>query len=102
LYPIFMKYNTTGDNLQFANIEIAPGEMVYAEAGSMAYMTGNVSMDAKMRGGLFKGLKRKLTGESFFLTHFGAEGGLGVVAFAGRVPGKIMALDLRGGKQFIL
>jgi len=63
-----MKYNITGDNLRFANIEIAPGEMVYAEAGSMAYMTSNVSMDAKMRGGLFKGLKRKLTGESFFLT----------------------------------
>ena len=99
---ISMKYNITGDNLQFANVEIAPGETVYAEAGSMAYMTGNVSMDAKMRGGLFKGLKRKLTGESFFLTHFGAEGGPGVVAFAGRVPGKIMALDLRGGRQFIL
>ncbi|MBM4237324.1 MAG: TIGR00266 family protein [Euryarchaeota archaeon] len=97
-----MKYSITGDNLQFANIEIAPGEVVFAEAGSMAYMTGNVSMDAKMRGGLFKGFKRKLTGESFFLTHFSVEGGSGIVAFAGRVPGKIMALDLRGGKQFIL
>lgn len=42
--------------MQFANLEIAPGETIYAEAGSMAYMTGNVSMDAKMRGGLFKGV----------------------------------------------
>jgi uncharacterized protein (AIM24 family) len=102
LYAVPIKSSITGDNLQFANIAIAPGETKYAETGTMAYMTVNVSMDAKLRGGLFRGLRRKRTGESFFLTHFGAEGDPGVVAFAGRVPGEIMALALRGGKQFIL
>ena len=82
MYAVPMKCSITGDNLQFANIAIAPGETKYAEAGTMAYMTVNVSMDAKLRGGLFRGLGRKRTGESFFLTYFGAEGELEVVTFA--------------------
>src|SRR3972149_20415 len=94
-----MKNNITGDNLQFVHLEFAPGEMAWAEAGAMVYMSGNVTMNAKARGGLMSGLKRVLTGESFFVTEFSAEGGPGVAAFAGRAPGKITAIDLRGGKQ---
>lgn len=97
-----MKYSITGDNLQVANLEIMPGETVYGEAGAMTYMSGNVSMEAKMRGGFMKGLKRKLTGESFFMTEFRAQGGTGLVGFAGNIPGKILAIDLRGGKEWIL
>lgn len=97
-----MKYNISGDNLQFANVEISPGEMVYSEAGSMVYMSGNVRMEAKASGGLMKGLKRAVTGETFFVTHFFADGGPGLIGFAGEVPGKIQALDLRGGKQWVL
>jgi uncharacterized protein (TIGR00266 family) len=96
-----MKHSITGDNLQFVHIEFDPGEMVWAEAGAMAYMSGNVAMTARARGGLLSGLKRVVTGESFFVTEFAATGGPGVVAFAGRVPGKIAAVDLRGGKQWI-
>jgi uncharacterized protein (TIGR00266 family) len=97
-----MKYTITGDNLQFANVEIAPGEMVYAEAGTMAYMTGNISMMARARGGIMKGLKRAVSGETFFVTEFTTAGGPGVIGFSGDAPGKIMALDLRGGRQFLL
>jgi uncharacterized protein (TIGR00266 family) len=97
-----MKYTITGDNLQFANVEIAPGEMVYAEGGSMAYMTGNVTMTARARGGIMKGLKRAVSGETFFVTEFTVTGGPGVIGFSGDAPGKIMAIDLRGGKQFLL
>lgn len=96
-----MKYTITGDNLQFVHVEIAPGELVWGEAGSMVYFTGNVRMEAKARGGLMGGLKRVLTQESFFVTEFMAEGGPGVVAFAGRVPGKIAAIELQGGKNWI-
>ncbi|KQM12457.1 hypothetical protein AOA80_01885 [Methanomassiliicoccales archaeon RumEn M1] len=97
-----MKYTITGDNLQFVNVEFGPGEIMYSEAGSMVYMSGNVRMEAKAAGGLLKGLKRSLTGESFFVTNFHADGGPGLVGFAGEVPGKVMALDLRGGKHWIL
>lgn len=70
-----MKYNLTGDNLQFVTMEIQPGEMVWAEAGALVYMSGNINMEAKLQGGLLKGLKRTLAGESFMVTHFSSAGG---------------------------
>lgn len=96
-----MRYTISGDNLQFVTLEVDPEEKVWAEAGAMVYFSGNVEMQARARGGVVTGLKRTVTGESFFVTEFTAKGGAGVVAFAGRVPGKIAAIDLRGGKQWI-
>ncbi len=96
-----MKHTITGDNLQFVNVEFDPGELIWAEAGSMVYFSANVQMQARARGGIIQGLKRAVTGESFFVTEFNAVGGQGLAAFAGRVPGKIVAIDLRGGKQWI-
>ena len=95
-----MKYNLTGDNLQFVTLEIEPGDKVYAEAGALVYMTGNIIMDAKLQGGLLKGLKRTLAGESFMVTHFSSAGGPGLAAFGGNCPGKIVPLDITG-KEFI-
>ncbi len=97
-----MKYKITGDNLQIVTLEIEPGEKVYAEAGSMVYMSGNIQMEAKSRGGLFKGLKRKLAGESFFMTEFSSVGGTGIVAFAGNAPGTIKPIELSPGKEFLV
>src|SRR3990172_8629839 len=55
----------------------------------------------RARGGALSGLKRVVTGESFFVTEFTTQGGPGIAAFAGRVPGKISAIDLRGGREWI-
>src|SRR3989304_4453776 len=99
-----MKYNITGDNLQFVHLEFSPGEMAWAEAGAMIYMSGNVAMDAKARGGLLSGFKRVLTGESFFVTEFSAEGGAGGAAVAGRgpvfghAPGDLMECERQPGQ----
>ena len=97
-----MKYTISGDNLQFVNIEFQPGEMIYSEAGSMVYMSGNVRLETRASGGLWKGVKRMAMGESFFITNFYADGGTALVGFAGEAPGKIMAIDLRGGKNWIV
>lgn len=96
-----MKYTITGDNLQVVTLELNESETVYAEAGAMIYMSGNMRMEAKARGGLFKGLKRKMTGESFFLTKFGPDGSAGFVGFAGNAPGTIKSIELAPGKDFI-
>lgn len=72
---IAMKHSIIGDNLQFINCEIGPGELIFAEAGTMTYMSQNIGMTARARGGMMAGLKRKMTGESFFVTEFTAAGG---------------------------
>jgi uncharacterized protein (AIM24 family) len=50
-----MRYKITGDNLQIVTLEIAPKEIIYAEAGAMIHMSGNINMEAKARGGIWKG-----------------------------------------------
>ncbi len=95
-----MRYKIVGDNLQMVLVELEPGETIYAEAGALNHMSGNVRLRATVRGGFIKGIMRKIAGESFFLTEFTAEGGPGVVAFSGTVPGKITALKLDGTTEY--
>jgi uncharacterized protein (TIGR00266 family) len=75
--------------------------MVSAEAGAMVYMSPNMQMNASVTGGLFKGIKRKLVGESLFLTEFTPKNGSDFVAFAGNAPGIIKPIELSSGKEFI-
>jgi uncharacterized protein (TIGR00266 family) len=89
-----MHSKITGDNLQMVTLRLAPGESICAEAGAMVNMSGNMQMTTNMKGGLFKGLKRMVTGEGLFMTEFTPEGGEGFVSFAGNIPGKIFTLDL--------
>jgi uncharacterized protein (TIGR00266 family) len=96
-----MRYRITGDNLQIVTIELGPGEKVFAEAGSMVHMSGNMYMEAKARGGILKSLGRLFTGESFFLTEFTPQGGPGFVGFAGNAPGTIKAFEIAPGKEII-
>ncbi|MCD6473913.1 MAG: AIM24 family protein, partial [Thermoplasmata archaeon] len=65
-----MKYKITGDNLQIVTLELSEGEKVYGEAGSMVYMSSNMKMEAKARGGILKAIGRKFMGETFFMTEF--------------------------------
>ena len=97
-----MKYKITGDNLQIVTCELEPNERVYAEAGTMVYMSGNMMFEARAKGGIMKGLKRKLSGESFFLTEFTPTQSPGFVGFGGNAPGTIKAIDLTPGKEFMV
>jgi len=88
-------YNIIGDDMQLVEIELDPGEGVRAEAGAMMYMENGIEMQTSAEGGLFKGFKRMLTGESFFITTFLHTGrGKAKVAFAAPYPGKIIPFDL--------
>ena len=99
-------YKIHGDDLQTVAIELDPNETVIAEAGSMNWMDGGISFEAKMGDGsevnssfmnkLFSVGKRVLTGESIFLTHFTNIGsGKKEVAFAAPYPGSIIPIDLK-------
>ena len=88
-------YTIHGDDMQIVEIELDPGEGVRAEAGAMTYMGPGIELQTSTGGAVFKGFKRMLTGESFFITTFLYNGtGKGYVAFAAPYPGKIVPLDL--------
>lgn len=88
-------YKIYGDDMQIVEIELDPGEGVRAEAGTMMYMEDNIEMQTSTGGGLFKGFKRMITGESFFITTFLYNGrGKGHIAFGAPYPGKIIPIQL--------
>lgn len=77
-------------------ISLAPGEQLVSESGAMMFISGDVSMDVEMPGGLMGGLKRAaLAGESIFLTKYTARGA-GAVGICGPFPGSIRQYELDG------
>ena len=107
-------YRIHGDDLQFVEVELDPGEIVVAEAGAMMYMEQGITFEAKMGDGsdpdqgmwgkLKSAAKRSVSGESLFLTHFrnSAPQGKQCVAMAAPYPGKILPIDLaQAGGQLI-
>jgi uncharacterized protein (TIGR00266 family) len=97
-------YEIFGEEMQFVEVELDPGEAAVAEAGSMMYMPEWIQMetifgDGRSTGGFMDKLlgagKRILTGESLFMTVFANQGrGKKRVAFAAPYPGKIVPMQL--------
>jgi uncharacterized protein (TIGR00266 family) len=93
-----LEFTIQGDNLQIARVTLKAGQELYAEAGKMVYKTPNVQWETRMTGEtlgakLWGAVKRKLMGESLFMTYFRALAD-GEVGFAGSYPGRIQFFDL--------
>lgn len=99
-------YRIEGEDIQFVEVELDPGESVVAEAGALMYMSAGIQMQTifgdgsgqqgkGILGALLGAGRRVLTGESLFMTVFTAQGGAKErVAFAAPFPGRILAMDL--------
>jgi uncharacterized protein (TIGR00266 family) len=99
-------FEIKGQELQFVEIELDPGESAVAEAGAMVWKDATVGMTTVLgdgsgdqgRGFMGKLLgagKRLVTGESLFTTVFTHNGsGKARVAFGAPVPGAIVPLKL--------
>jgi uncharacterized protein (TIGR00266 family) len=99
-------FEIKGQELQFVEIELDPGESAVAEAGAMVWKDASIEMttvfgdgSSSQSGGLFDKLlgagKRLVTGESLFTTVFTHNGtGKARVAFSAPVPGIILPIDL--------
>ena len=99
-----IEYQIFGEEMQYCEIILDPGEMVLAEAGAMMYMGMGIKMESVMGmpgqqqsfwGKLASAGKRVLTGESVFVTTFSNISQVREkVAFAAPYPGKIVPLHL--------
>ena len=67
---VIIDYKIYGDDMQIVEIQLDSNEGVRAEAGAMMFMDEGIEMQTSTGGGLFRGFKRMLTGESFFITTF--------------------------------
>ncbi|HQR81182.1 MAG TPA: TIGR00266 family protein [Actinomycetota bacterium] len=84
-----------------ATVLLAAGEQVKAEAGAMISKSPSVEIETSTQGGLMKGLRRSLGGESFFMNTFTAGPQGGEVSFAPELPGDIVTWTLAGQTVFL-
>ncbi len=92
-----MDYKIVGDVMQALTIEMRQGEEIYAEAGSMLYMSEGIQLDSQMRGGFLKGLARKfLAGESLFMSVFRCQSPSAHMAMAAPIMGRVIPIELKG------
>lgn len=101
-----LDYTIQGDNLQVARVRLKAGQQVYAEAGKMVYKTQNIQWETRMTGEtlgdkIWGAVKRKMMGESLFMTYFQAMAD-GEVGFAGSYPGRIQVFDLAPGQSVLV
>ena len=100
-------FEIKGQELQFVEIELDPGESAVAEAGALVWKDAAIGMttvfgdgsdgggDGGFMGKLLGAGKRLVTGESLFTTVFTHNGsGKARVAFASPTPGAILPLRL--------
>ena len=84
-----------GPSFSVARCTLAGGESMRAESGAMAMTSAGIEIEAKVQGGLFKGLKRSvLGGESLFMTTLVAPAEGGWVDVAARLPGDLIVLPV--------
>lgn len=80
-----------------ARCALSGGEQLKAESGAMSATSAGVEIEAKMQGGLMKGLKRSvLGGESLFMSTLTAPASGGWVDVAARLPGDLITLPVDG------
>lgn len=97
-----MEYKIVGTTMQAVIMELDPGETVFSESGSMAWMSGNITMNTSGRGGGLGGMfKRAISGESLFMVEYTSQGDKGIVSFAADFPGKIVPVHLGPGQEMI-
>ncbi len=95
-----MRFEISGTTMQTVAIDLAPGERLFSQTATMAWMSDGIRMDTHTGGGLFAGLKRAVSGGGLFITEFTADSD-GHIAFAPRFPGQIVALTLVTGQSIL-
>ena len=106
-------FRIVGNDMQFVEVELDPGESAIAEAGALMYKDAAVAMEtifgdgstasqnSGFMGKLLSAGKRVISGESMFTTVFTHTGsGKAKVAFASPFPGTVIAARLseHGGR----
>ena len=97
-----MQYRIVGEPLPAVICDLAPGETMITEKGSMSWMTPNVKMQTTSNGGIGKAIGRMFAGEALFQNRYTAEGSPGQITFASSFPGSIRVFEIQPGKELIV
>lgn len=95
-----MNYEIKGGAFPVVECQLADGEQMITEKGSMVWMSPNMQMETK-GGGIGKMFSKAFSGESMFQNIYTARGA-GVIAFGSSFPGRIMPVQITPGHEMVV
>jgi uncharacterized protein (TIGR00266 family) len=101
-----MRSQIIGSTLPVLELELARGEMLVAETGQLSWMTGGIELrtttNAAGSSGFFGAVGRALSGGGLFMTEYTAASAPGTLAFAAKIPGHIVQIDVQPGQSYMI
>jgi uncharacterized protein (TIGR00266 family) len=101
-----MKNQITGTTMPVLEFWLEPNESIISEAGELSWMGSTIQMTTHTQfagGGGFLGvLKRVAGGGSIFMTEYRAVGAAGEIAFATKLPGHIVPVEVSAGHDYMI
>jgi len=101
-----MRSTIIGNVLPVLELELAPGERIIAETGQLSWMSGDIALHTTTAtagaSGFFGALTRAVGGGGLFMTEYSAQYSPGLVAFAAKVPGHILPIEIQPGSGYLV
>ncbi len=101
-----MQSRINGTTMPVLEFILDPNESIISEAGELSWMSASIQMTTHTQfagaGGLFGVLKRVAGGGSIFMTEYRAIGAAGELAFATKLPGHIVPVEVGPGHEFLI
>jgi uncharacterized protein (TIGR00266 family) len=101
-----MQSRINGTTMPVLEFILEPNESVISEAGELSWMSSSIQLTTHTQfaggGGFFGAIKRVAGGGSLFMTEYSAYGAPGEIAFATKLPGHIVPVEISVGHEYML
>jgi uncharacterized protein (TIGR00266 family) len=101
-----MNHRILGTTLPVLELQLQPGESVVAVSGELSWMSQSIQLRTGAQfggdGGFLGAFKRVAGGGSIFMTEYSAQGAPGLLAFATRVPGHILPVQVNPNQTYMI
>ncbi len=101
-----MQNRVTGTTMPVLEFVLEPNESIISEAGQLSWMTSSIQMTTHTQfgggGGIIGAIKRVAGGGSLFMTEYRASGTPGEIAFATKLPGHIVPVEISATQEYMI
>src|ERR1700748_3120687 len=101
-----MQSRILGTTMPVLEFTLDPNDSIISEAGELSWMSSSVQLKTHTQlgggGGLFRALKRVAGGGTLFMTEYRALGAPGELAFATKLPGHIVPVEVSPAHEYFI
>lgn len=101
-----MQSRIVGTTMPVLEFVLEPNDSIISEAGELSWMSSSIQLTTHTQmgggGGLLGAFKRVAGGGTLFMTEYRATGGPGELAFATKVPGHILPVEIGLGHEHMV